>query len=133
MKKQINNLNQEVFDFFQPINKWPEGYRDKLMWPDGHGYTWGMDLETEGLDPYDTNRRVISFAVSPTSYVAWSSYTLNMIDEKDIKKFRLILQNPSQIIVGHNIKYDINWIRIKFGIDVKCMLFDTMFAQYLID
>src|SRR4030095_15041021 len=131
MKKKIH-LNQETFDYFQPLNKWPERY---------HGYIqeflvsreFGMDIETEGLNPYDDKFRIISIAVSPNEKRAYSAYVLNNYDPVSVTNFKKLLENPAVILIGHNIKYDINWIRVKFGIDVKCMLFDTMFAQYLID
>src|SRR5215475_11148613 len=133
MKKQINNLNQEVFDFFQPINKWPEGYKPHILFhTKDYGMVYGMDGETEGLEPY-TKNRIISLAISPEANKAFSTYCLHMLNWADFYTLKEILSNPNIILSGHNIKYDINWIRIKFGIDVKCMLFDTMFAQYLID
>jgi len=136
MQKKINNLNQEVFDFFQPINKWPETYSDNLSSVGGTLWhnIYGMDIETEGLNPYDNRFRIISVATSPKPYYSFGSYTLNgFTDDFEFNLFKGLVENPDNILVGHNIKYDINWIRIKFGIDVKCMLFDTMFAQYLID
>ena len=134
MKRKVNNLNQQTLDIFQPLEVWPEGYH-KFIWP--HTFLksaiYGMDIETEGLSPYHKNARIISVGISPKEKIAYSTYTLNEKDEESLENFAILLADPNVILSGHNIKYDANWIAQKFGITIKCMLFDTMFAQYLID
>lgn len=137
MSRHKTNLSQEAFDFFPQTEVWPEGYKESLYHLSiPYNRLYGLDIETEGLTPYDRRVRVISFAVSPKEKEAYASYTLfNTIEGiwYDIERLKLILENPNIILSGHNIKYDANWIAVKFGIQIKCMLFDTMFAQYLID
>lgn len=137
---------QETFDFFPSLSKWPEHYHDFV--PAMHDYInfdsniFGMDIETEGLNPYDATRNIKSIAVSAAKGIAHSLYMNDRIswDTKRQREYHdsmdnlvKIFSDSKIILVGHNIKYDINWIRIKLGIEVKCMLFDTMFAQYLLD
>lgn len=93
----------------------------------------GMDTETEGLNPYDKRMRIISFAVSPEPNKAFAHYALNSRDTEAISYFKGIVEDPRIILIGHNIKYDINWLAVKYGFKPKCMLFDTMFAQYLLN
>lgn len=139
MRKKPIHLNQEVFNYFQPLTKWPEGYKEGLkdMPNKSHMGWWhkvyGFDIETEGLNPYDERFRIISAAIAPESRCAYGTWLLESGERADIEKLRSILEDKSNIIVGHNIKYDINWLSIKYKIEVRCMLFDTMFAQYLID
>lgn len=150
MRKISKNLEQDVFNFFPNTEVWPEGYHNyiiehfKLHSTDLYKQIIGMDIETEGLNPYDTKVRVISVAISPNEKIAYSLYTLNEADSHtkygntisfnySLDNFRNILTDPDVILVGHNIKYDVNWLAVKYGINVKCMLFDTMFAQYLLD
>lgn len=134
MKKKQNKLEQEVFNFFQPLNEWPKSYYKDLngvsFYEDN---VFGMDIETEGLNPYDGRYRVISVGLSPSDKISFASYVLNEWNTNDWDIFRSTLSDPNVILVGHNIKYDVNWLAIKFGLEVKCMLFDTMFAQYLLD
>jgi len=145
MKRKLNKLRQQALDIFQPLEEWPEGYHNYIA---DHtmlqGKLFGMDTETEGLSPYVKSSKIISVGISPKEKVAYSLYLLN--PEHSITKFgneikfgdsfqRFInlLSDPFAILVGHNIKYDANWIAVKLGITIKCMLFDTMFAQYLLD
>jgi DNA polymerase I len=145
MKKTNKNIRQQALDIFQPLEKFPDGYHNYMV---DHttlkGRIFGMDTETEGLSPYIKSSRIISVGVSPTEKVAYSLYLLdpehsitkfgNEIKFGDsFQRFINLLNDPNAILVGHNIKYDANWIAVELGITIKCMLFDTMFAQYLLD
>lgn len=145
MKKKFNKLKQGVLDIFQPLEEWPESYCNYIIEHTKlQGNVFGMDIETEGLNPYDKQARIISVGISPKEKVAYSIYLIK--PEHSVTKygnemqfgysfhnFIKLLNDPNAILVGHNIKYDANWIAVKLGIPIKCMLFDTMFAQYLID
>ncbi len=131
MKKKSNSLRQQALDIFQPLEEWPEGYHNYIA---DHtmlqGNVFGMDTETEGLSPYIKSSKIISVGISPKEKVAYSLYLLN--PEHSITKFgneikfgdsfqRFInlLSDPMAILVGHNIKYDANWIAVKLGITIK--------------
>lgn len=138
MRKQNKNLAQETFDYFPKLEEWPVNYYHKLSWVISQSKEFnifGMDIETQGLNPYDKRFKIISLAVSPLEGVAYSTYCLKEteMDDESVQVFRQILTNPNAILVGHNCKYDVNWIAVKLGVTVKCMLFDSMFAQYLLD
>lgn len=129
---------QEGFDFYPSLDKWPEGYHDFI--PTLHDYInmntkiFGMDIETEGLNPYNKDRYIKSIAISPINGIAYSTLVNNAENcVESMKKFIKLCNDPEVLFIGHNIKYDVNWIALKLGTQVKCMLFDTMFAQYLID
>ena len=135
MKRKSNNLTQETFDFFPAVGEWPIGYYKDLnslgsYW---HKTVKGMDIETKGLNPYDAKVMILSVGVSPDHGVSLSSYCRNGWNEMDLERFKIELENPNNILCGQNIKYDVNWIAIKTGINVKAMLFDIQFAQYLLD
>jgi len=135
--KKTNDQLQDTFNFFPSLNKWPEGYNNFI--PNLYDYVnfdtkvFGMDIETEGLNPFDKSRFIKSIAVSPSDGIAYSTPVNSDADIDSIKNFIRLCEDSTVILVGHNIKFDINWITIKLGIEVKCMLFDTMFAQYLLD
>lgn len=133
MKKKSTDISQQTLEIFQPLEEWPKGYHKFI---ESHtAKVIGMDIETEGLSPYHKNARIISVGVSPKEKIAFSTYTLkyNDWDLFSLKAFQRMLADPNVILVGHNIKYDINWIAQKFVMPIRCMLFDTMFAQYLVD
>lgn len=52
--------------------------------------------------------------------------------QENLKQLAPFFENESMEIVGQNLKNDIK-ILSKYGIDVKCRLFDTMLAHYLIN
>jgi len=117
----------------KPTTLWPNGYEEgthNLI----DSKVFGFDLETKGLSPYDPNVYIISFALSPEEKKAnccIMQHGNTLAQPYDLMSLVRILTNKDVILVGHNVKYDINWIRVKMGIDVKCMLFDTLYAQYL--
>lgn len=135
MRKTKKALSQETFDFFPAVGEWPIGYYKDLnslgsYW---HKTVKGMDIETKGLNPYDAKVMILSVGISTDHGVCFSSYCRNGWDEMDFERFKIELENPNNILCGQNIKYDVNWIAIKTGINVKAMLFDIQFAQYLLD
>jgi DNA polymerase-1 len=141
MKKASDKI-QETFDFFPSLNKWPDGYHDLIPKESLNYPIFGMDIETEGLDTFNADRRIKSIAISPLNGKAYSCFMMDRFSfdmnrqqnqVESITNFVSLCNMPDVIFVGHNIKYDINWISIKLGITIKCMLFDTMFAQYLLD
>ena len=52
--------------------------------------------------------------------------------EKIINKLKPHLENPKKLIIGHNLKYDVQILR-KFGVNISNNVFDTMLAHYLIN
>ena len=52
--------------------------------------------------------------------------------EKIINKLKPHLENPKKLIIGHNLKYDIQILR-QFGVNISNNVFDTMLAHYLIN
>lgn len=134
MKRKQNNLSQETFDYFPALKEWPTGYRKDLDYiSEFRNRIKGFDTETKGLSPFRSDVMILSVGLCDEPKFAGSTYCRNGWNEKDFLKLKEVLENPNNILVGHNIKYDVNWIAVKTGIEVKAMLFDTMFAQYLLD
>jgi DNA polymerase-1 len=48
-----------------------------------------------------------------------------------IEKFRFIFENPHKILIGQNIKYDLQVLK-NYNIEIKNKLFDTMVAHFLL-
>ena len=75
-----------------------------------------LDLETDGLDPFLPNKEILSLQLSIKEgegyYFDWN--------EEISKSLRDFLRNfPAIGINGHNIKFDLKWLRVKAGIHVS--------------
>src|SRR5689334_12543151 len=122
MRKKNTSHNQQVLDIFQPLEEWPESYHNYIL---SHyrtyGNVFGMDIETEGLNPYNHTSKIISVGQSPKENIAYSLYLIK--PEHSITKYGVevpfgysfqsfidLLQDKNAILCGHNIKYDANWI-----------------------
>lgn len=134
---------------------WPEGYvkglkglvqyiRDKSSIVSPHtgrtiDYTIqyvGLDIETEGLSPYEKGSPIISCAVSPEPGISFP-FVINhqgqCLSQEDFYILKVLLDKPEVRLIGHNIKFDLNWLAIKYNTVIKCQIFDTLFAEYLLD
>lgn len=135
--KTSNNLNQ----MFLPIQSnvtldWPDGfYNDTDGYMFKHnGEAIGFDIETKGLNPY-CEAHIISYAISDgiKTFAQVIRHNETVCGIKEIELLKQIVSNKNYILIGHNIKFDLNWLRIKFGFDIQCQIFDTMIASYLLD
>lgn len=142
-KKSLDNLNQEVLFFgSEGTLSWPRYYKIGLSEFIKHGfdnrnaYYIGLDFETEGLNPYNPKARIISGALSPypeMSYPFIVNHQGETMKDIDNSILTVLFNKLNLILCGHNIKYDLNWAKMKFGINIKCPIFDTLFAEYLLD
>lgn len=90
---------------------------------EGGGFTplpyFGNQLVSIG---WKTNGRDVDYACV--------YHTEQPADREGIERFRTSL-GEADVIVGHNIKFDLNWIR-ECGFDYDGPVFDTMVAEYLL-
>ena len=93
---------------------------------------FAFDTETTGLDTHDTELIGMSFSWEP--HVAYYVHCPN--DEKEthaiLQEFAPVFTNPDSLKIGHNIKFDIEVIRL-YDVKVTGQLYDTMVAQYVGD
>jgi len=92
---------------------------------------FAFDTETTGLDVLTAE--IVGLSFSWKAHEGWyvpipadRNEAQNILDE-----FKSLLENDSSIKVGQNIKYDYN-ILMRYGIQVRGSMFDTMIAHYLI-
>jgi DNA polymerase I len=135
MRKRISNsYNQETLPLgLVPTFKWPAKYFDLISNSLNSEPIVSADIETEGLNPFDKNRRIISIALSPEAETAYTSYVLNGWTPRHLSIIKELLKRRDVVLVGHNIKFDLNWLRLKLRIKPRVKLFDTMFAYYLLN
>ncbi len=91
-----------------------------------------FDTETMGIDPLNSELVGMSFAVDEGE-AFYLPVPENFEDAKKlVAQFKSVLECSKILKIGQNIKFDII-VLLKYGIDVKGPLFDTMIAHYLIN
>ncbi|MBI5254682.1 DNA polymerase I, partial [Candidatus Falkowbacteria bacterium] len=86
-----------------------------------------FDTETTSLNVFAATLLGVSFCWR----VGEASYVLNKKDW--IKKLAPLLENEEIKKIGHNIKYDMEILKLCCDIDVRGLYFDTMIASYLLN
>jgi len=90
-----------------------------------------FDTETTGLDPFADELIGISFSITlHEAYYVPVSQKFDDVQE-ELSVFKSLFENESIIKTGHNLKFDMQFLR-SYGIEVKGTLFDTMIAHYLL-
>ena len=85
---------------------------------------FAIDLETSDIDIRKGNIQLVSLATknTQTAFEPWEY----------LPQLREILNQENYISIFHNAKFDLNFLR-QAGINVKCRIFDTMVADWLLD
>jgi DNA polymerase I len=94
--------------------------------------TYCFDTETSDIEPINATLVGMSFAVKPREawYVAVPENFQDAVSL--LQKFSSVFADPRKELVGQNYKYDYKML-LKYGIEVKNKIFDTMLAHYLIN
>ncbi len=91
-----------------------------------------FDTETTGLEVVEA--KLVGMAFSYKVGEAW--YVPTPADDAEAKaiaqEFKSVLENTEVMIIGQNLKYDIQIMR-NYDIHISGKIFDTMLAHYLID
>lgn len=92
-----------------------------------------FDTETTSIDAFEAELVGIAFSWRPGEgyYVPIPTHD-RAAGQSVINEFRPVLEHPSILKIGQNIKYDMLVLR-NYHITVKGPLFDTMLAHYLIE
>ena len=89
-----------------------------------------FDIETTSLNIQEAE--LVGISVSYKQKQAFYIPTLNEKDRKNVTSLlKPILENESVILIGHNLKYDVQIMK-KYNINISQNIFDTMLAHYLI-
>lgn len=95
-------------------------------------HSFCFDTETSDIEPI--NARLVGMSFSVKAHEAF--YVPVPKEEEKAKAllalFAPIFSDSSKELIGQNIKYDYKML-VKYGIEVKNKLFDTMVAHYLIN
>lgn len=99
---------------------------------------WALDTETTSLDAMKAELVGLSFAIKPGKavYIPLAHDYLDAPKQLDrnlvLKKLKPLLENPKQLKIGHNLKYDMS-VLANYGIQLQGLAFDTMLESYLLD
>ncbi len=90
-----------------------------------------FDTETTSLNTLESELIGISFSVKEKQ-----AFFVIMPDDNDkifdiLNSFKEIFEDNNKLLIGQNLKYDIS-VLLNYGISIKCKMFDTMIAHYLI-
>jgi len=88
-----------------------------------------FDTETTGLDALTAE--IVGLAFSWQEHTGYYVYIKEGEEQRVLDMFKPIFANEKIGKVAQNIKYDMN-VLVKYGIEVKGKLFDTMLAHYLL-
>lgn len=86
-----------------------------------------FDLETTGLNPFKDSIRLIGFNLLREKEIFALPFKSSQIEE-----LSAFFSNPSILKVGHNLKFDVKFLR-RAGLSVNGPYFDTMVAHSLLD
>ncbi|MFN0033313.1 MAG: DNA polymerase I [Flavobacteriales bacterium] len=91
-----------------------------------------FDTETSDIEPINADLVGMSFAVKP--FEAWYiAVPKNSDDAKSLlEKFKSVFSDSKKELIGQNYKYDYKML-MKYGVEVKNKIFDTMVAHYLMN
>lgn len=98
---------------------------------------WVLDLETTGLRPWGDT--IIGVSLNGFYFVTMDEQE-NKVMDGFLKELLNCLNNKNLTVIGHNIKFDINFLRFsrrRFGGDpwdkIKCKIWDTMIGLHIIN
>ena len=90
-----------------------------------------LDTETTSTSPIEAELVGLSFSVEESKAFYVPVPENHEEAQKVVELFRPVYENESIVKIGQNIKYDLE-VLMKYGVNLKGQLFDTMIAHYLI-
>jgi DNA polymerase-1 len=129
-QKEADRLEPGIYKTIldpEALQRWIEEVRDAGV--------YAFDTETDSLDPLRANPVGFSLAVAKgrACYIPVQAAGREVLDlKKVLAQLSGVLTDPSLTLIGQNIKYDYK-VMARQGIVLRCRLFDTMVAAWLLD
>ncbi|MGB6976078.1 MAG: DNA polymerase I [Gammaproteobacteria bacterium] len=104
----------------------------------GKAELFAFDTETTDLDTLDAELVGVSFALQPGEafYIPvghdYHHAPKQLTRDQVVKELHKLFQNTSQIVIGQNLKYDMN-ILMNYGITINQFFYDTMLESYVLN
>jgi len=99
---------------------------------------FAFDTETTSLDYMDAELVGVSFSVTPgeAAYVpcahSYENAPTQISLERLLEKLKPILEDPNQLKVGQNLKYDMS-VLARYDIQMRGIAYDTMLESYVLN
>lgn len=91
-----------------------------------------LDLETQGLDPFNPENYIICLTLSSKGYTC-GVYINGSLSSLIFKELRALLLMSTVKLQGANLKYDLLWLKVKYGLECTNFTFDTTLVGSLLD
>lgn len=95
-----------------------------------------LDTETMGLWPWYPDKHIVTVQVSVEEGVSDVVYTLGLKGtqlEKFVSQLRWLMTTDKVSLKGANLKYDLVWVWVKWGIDCTNFRMDTLLVGSLLN
>ena len=92
---------------------------------------FSLDTETTGTDPITAELVGMSFSFAKNQAFYVPVPADRQEAEKIVNEFKEVLENPTTLKVGQNIKYDMT-VLSNYGVEIQGPMFDTMIAHYVL-
>lgn len=122
---------QDIAHHYYYIESPEDEHFKKLLNELHHTDAFAFDTETDRLDPLSAKIVGMSFAIHPHTAYYIHLYN-NPYTEQIFHHLLPVFQDENNILIGQNIKYDYH-ILSNYNIQIRCKLWDTMVAHFLIN
>jgi DNA polymerase I-like protein with 3'-5' exonuclease and polymerase domains len=95
-----------------------------------------VDTETMGLIPWLPGKEIVTVQITPKKGYAFVVKTLGMTGhplEALKQQLKWLLNSDKVVTVGANLKYDLLWFRVKWGLTCSNFKFDTLLMGSLLN
>lgn len=94
-----------------------------------------LDTETMGLIPHHPDKKIICVQITYKDETADVLYVYPNEAPPDhvLDQLRWIVTDPRIKVIGANLKYDAQWLRVKWGLVIENQTFDTTLVGSLLD
>jgi DNA polymerase I-like protein with 3'-5' exonuclease and polymerase domains len=106
----------------------------------GRAVSVALDLETMGLVPWYDDKEIVSISLTVAPGVADAVYMLDPVFkaqpaklQKLLTQLRWVVTSPKVALCGANLKYDIQWLWVKYGIRPTNFKMDTLLVGSLLN
>ncbi len=86
-----------------------------------------LDTETTGLDPFIDDLLLIQIRLRERTFI----FDCTLLEDKYIKYIIQLIRDSGKVVIGHNLKFDIKFIKQKTG-EMLTNIYDTFIAEVII-
>jgi DNA polymerase-1 len=130
LAEQVNVLHEQydVIDDPQKLTKWIKQLEKKTE--------FALDIQSTHMDAMQAELVGLALAIAPKKSIYiplahdYDSAPAQLDRQAVLAELAPVLADPSKTLVGENLKFILNLL-LKYGVEVKNQLFDTMLESYI--